>query len=227
MKKYLNPIPSRRELLLGGLYLAFQWLLLPTLIVLLLGDRLSVTRLNAVLFTINFALEALIFRRFLMASLDVFLHDPKGSLLAALQGFGLHWLGGLVLSYVILAVDPDFANVNDANISAMVSEDFGLMALCTVVLAPIAEELLYRGILFGGLYNRSPLAAFCLSTAVFSLIHIAGYVGLFPPRTLLLCFLQYLPAGLALAWSWTRSGTILSPILMHIAINAIGILAMR
>ena len=101
------------------------------------------------------------------------------------------------------------------------------MAFCTVLLVPITEELLYRGIFFGGLYNRSRIGAFILSTAVFSLVHVAAYAGTVPPLTMFLCFLQYIPAGIALAWAWTRSGSILSPILMHMVINAIGIFAMR
>ena len=227
MKQKLYPVPSKAELIWGSVYLAFQWLLLPLLLVMLLGDTLSLTRLNALVFAINFALTLPIFRRFLAGSMEAFRRDPVSCLFAALQGFGLYWLGNLVMSSLILGIDPDFANINDANINAMVSEDFGLMALCTVLLVPITEELLYRGIFFGGLYNRSRVGAFALSTVVFALVHVAAYAGTVPPMTMLLCFLQYIPAGLALAWAWMRSGSILTPVLMHMAINAMGILAMR
>ena len=227
MKQKLDPVPSKTEIIWGSVYLAFQWLLLPLLLVLLLGDTLSLTRLNALVFTVNFAVTLPIFRRFLSKSMEAFRKEPERCLFAALQGFGLYWAGNLVLSYLILGIDPEFANINDANIDAMVSEDFGLMALCTVLLVPITEELLYRGIFFGGLFNRNRVAAFVLSTAVFALVHVAAYAGTVPPLTMFLCFLQYIPAGIALAWAWMRSGSILSPILMHMAINAIGILAMR
>ena len=42
-----------------------------------------------------------------------------------------------------------------------------------------------------------------------------------------MCFVQYLPAGLILAWSYEKSNTILTPIAIHTVINAIGIYAMR
>ena len=80
---------------------------------------------------------------------------------------------------------------------------------------------------FGGLYNRRPVMAYVLSTVCFSAIHVVGYIGLFSWDILALCFLQYLPAGIALGWAWTQSGSILAPVAMHILINAIGILAMR
>lgn len=227
MKKHLSPVPAKTELLLGGIYLVFQWLLLPSLVLTLFEDKLSVTRLNCLVFVINFAVTVPIFRRFLKGSMEAFRKNLGRSLQAVLKGFGLYWLGNLLLSFVILGVDPNFANVNDANIDAMVSEDFGLMALCTVLMVPITEELLFRGIFFGGLYNRSQIAAFAVSTVVFALIHVVAYVGMYPPLTLLLCFLQYLPAGIALGWAWTQSGSILAPVAMHMLINAIGILAMR
>ncbi len=227
MKKQLYPVPSKIELLLGSLYLAFQWLLLPILVAALFGQILTLTRLNCLVFAVNFAVTLPIFRKFLGSSMEQFRQDPALSLFSVLRGFGLYWLTSFLLSFVILGLDPEFANVNDLSVDAMVAEDFGLMALCTVILVPITEELLFRGIFFGGLYNRSPIAAFAVSTVVFAVIHVAGYVGYYPPLTLFLCFLQYIPAGIALGWTWVRSGTIMAPITLHMLINAIGIFSMR
>ena len=227
MKKILTPVPSKKELTLGSLYLAFQWLFLPILVVLVFGETLSVTRLNCMVFAVNFAVTVPIFRRFLRESMEQFRSRPLYCLFYVLKGFGMYWLGSYVLSYLVVGIDPNFANINDASIDLMVSEDFGLMFLCTVVLVPITEELLYRGIFFGGLCNRNRTVAFVLSTIVFALIHVTAYVGYYPPTTLLLCFLQYIPAGVALAWAWTKTGTILTPIVMHMVINAIGVTAMR
>ena len=42
-----------------------------------------------------------------------------------------------------------------------------------------------------------------------------------------MCFVQYLPAGLMLAWSYEKSNTIVTPILIHTVINAIAIYSMR
>ena len=227
MKQNLYPVPSKKELILGSLYLVFQWIILPVIVVLAFGDRLSLTRLNCLVFAVNFALTVPIFRRFLKDSMELFRQRTGFCLFCGLKAFGMYWLGNYVLSYLILAIDPNFANINDASIDLMVSEDFGLMFLCTVVLVPITEELLYRGIFFGGLCNRNRTVAFVLSTIVFALIHVTAYVGYYPPTTLLLCFLQYIPAGVALAWAWTKTGTILTPIVMHMVINAIGVTAMR
>ena len=44
---------------------------------------------------------------------------------------------------------------------------------------------------------------------------------------LFLSFLQYVPAGLCLAWSYEKADSIWAPILIHIAVNQMGNLAMR
>ena len=38
-----------------------------------------------------------------------------------------------------------------------------------------------------------------------------------------MAFLQYLPAGLCLAWAYTKADTIFAPILIHAIINAVSI----
>ena len=72
------------------------------------------------------------------------------------------------------------------------------MSFATVFLVPVAEETLFRGLLFRGLYDRSPVLSWLISTVVFSLVHIAGYIGQYDPMMLLMAFLQYLPAGICL-----------------------------
>ena len=97
------------------------------------------------------------------------------------------------------------------------------MTLATVLFVPVAEETLFRGLLFRGLWDRSPIAAWCVSVAVFSLVHIIGYIGTYPPLMLLMAFVQYLPAGICLAYAYRKADTIFAPILMHIAINQVAL----
>lgn len=230
MKKTLSVTPTKKELLWGLVYLALELLVLPSLLVLLLGllpVTLSAGRMNALYFLINFAAVTFLFRRFLAASWRYSAERFGRVFFSALRGYMLYWAGSLAVSMLVLSIDPEFANVNDGSIAAMAAEDYGIIAFSTIVLVPITEELLFRGTLFGGLYHRSPLAAFVISSLAFCAVHITGYIGLYPAKTLLLCFIQYLPAGLALGWAYARSGSIFAPVLMHIFINATGILALR
>ena len=97
----------------------------------------------------------------------------------------------------------------------------------TVVLVPLTEELLYRGLIFRPLYNKSPLAGYVISTFIFSALHVVSYIGSYSPLHLALCFLQYLPASICLGWAYARSDSIWSPVMIHMTINFIGALSMR
>ena len=70
------------------------------------------------------------------------------------------------------------------------------------------------------------MLGYVVSMVVFAAIHTVGYVESEEPVILLLCFLQYLPAGYCLCWCYRQSGNILSPILMHILFNASSILSL-
>ena len=88
-----------------------------------------------------------------------------------------------------------------------------------VVLAPLTEECVFRGLIFRNLWKTSAIAAYLVSMAAFSAVHIVSYIGVYSPLHLVLAFLQYLPAGVWLAWCYTKSGSIFGPIVMHAIIN--------
>lgn len=221
---------TRRERLLGWCYLLLSMFVLPFALALpnaLLEYPLSETELNLVFFGTNFIATVLIFHGFLRASILEAKEHLWKCLKAALFGFLLYRAGSIVFAVVALLLCPAFVNANDQNIMELFQEYPVLLTLCTVFLAPVYEELLYRGLLFQGFQRKNRLLAYVLSAGVFSAIHVVGYIGQHDLLTLALCFVQYLPGGIALAWAYERSDTIVAPILMHIAINQIGIAALR
>ena len=86
---------------------------------------------------------------------------------------------------------------------------------------------MYRGLVFRNLYSRNKILAYSVSILLFAAIHILGYLGRYSPLELAMAVLQYLPAGLCLAWSYAKADTIFAPIFMHAAINYITIRTMR
>lgn len=221
---------QKREKIAGFLYLAFQFLLLAPLLTFgnaLLPTPLSLSELNFVFFCVNFLATTVIFRKLLLRCGKISLKAPFRTLKWALLGFICYTLLSQAIGIIILFISPDFMNLNDASISGMVQDDFVLIGFSTVILVPVAEELLYRGLIFGSIYNKSRVLAYIVSIVVFCLIHMVGYIGLYSPINLLLSFLQYIPAGLCLGWAYAKSDSIFAPILIHITINQMGILAMR
>ena len=86
---------------------------------------------------------------------------------------------------------------------------------------------MFRGLIFRSLYGKSPWAAYIVSIIAFAMVHIVGYIGSYSPLEIVLAVLQYLPAGLCLAWSYTKAETIFAPILIHAAVNYITINGLR
>lgn len=222
--------PNRKETLLGMIYLIINLFVLPGLISTiheLMGSPLRAGQLNFLFFFINFTFVTLIFRKYLLSSLRDALKTPSLTIWYAVLGY----MGNLVLGEIVtifcLRIYPGFHNVNDSSIAAILQEDFAPMAFGTIVLVPLVEETLYRGLIFRKLYDKKPLVAYLLSTIFFAAIHVTGYIGQYEPLHLFACFLQYLPAGYCLAFAYRSSGTIVSPILMHMAVNAVGMLALR
>jgi membrane protease YdiL (CAAX protease family) len=122
---------------------------------------------------------------------------------------------------------PGFANRNNDAIASMLSQNRFLMVLGTVILVPPFEECIFRGLIFGNLYRKSHWAAYVVSILSFAMLHILGYLGTYSPMEVVIAVLQYLPAGLCLAWSYTKAETIFAPIFIHAAVNYITIHTLR
>ncbi len=222
-------LPSRKEMVLGRRYLLFQLVFLSAILSVaaaLLGIPLTPLTLNLCYFAVNFIVCLILLRHFLLDSAKYGLKELRRCLTVALAALGIYWVLSILLGQAILLIDPNFANINDAAISDIGAENRAVMAIGTVILVPLAEECLHRGVVFGSFYRRNRTAAYIISTVVFALIHVSGYAGTVAPLTLLLCFVQYVPAGIILAGAYEKSGSILTPILIHTVINAIGMVAM-
>lgn len=88
-----------------------------------------------------------------------------------------------------------------------------LVVLAVVVIAPIAEEVFFRGIAFNAwLHERGRRLAYIGSASLFAVIH-ASLVSLLPIFLL----------GLALAWVYRRTRSLVAPIAMHATFNAISV----
>lgn len=226
----LSIATTRQENLLGFIYLAFSQLLLPDLIAITaysLGFSISLATLNVIFFLVNFISIVAIFHRFLGRSLKKAWKSIPKCLLYVIMGFGMYYWASLLFGILISRINPSFANVNDQAIEGIAQELPKLMTFATVFLVPVVEETLYRGLVFQGLQRKHRILAYIVSVTAFSLIHIVGFIGSADWMTLGICFMQYLPAGIALAWAYEKADTIVAPILIHIIINQIGMSAMR
>lgn len=206
---------------LGWFYYVFQLLALPSLLLAAASQRgWDDAQVNFGYYLLNFAACLLIFRTFLSDSLAQAGEKLGRLLVTVVLGFGLYYLWSRAFTRLL----PDFSNVNDEAVASMLHAHPALMLVGLVGLVPLAEECFYRGLLFTQVKSR--LWGYVLSTLVFAAVHVVGYVGTVDGGMLLLCMIQYIPAGLILAASCQASGTIFAPILIHTAVNAVAFIEM-
>ena len=91
-----------------------------------------------------------------------------------------------------------------------------LLFLSVIVLAPIGEEYLFRGVLLSGLSSKfSTFSAISLSSVVFMSFHLLEYYGYW------FALVAILILGVLLAVIRLRSRSILAPIICHASYNLI------
>ena len=217
---------SDREQQLGWVYFVIYLFFLPGLLRSLLPECGELT-LNTIYYCINFLAIILIFRSFLGKSLEPIGQRPWRFLLIALIGFAAVLASDFAMELIVKRLAPGFANANDEAFRELTRSGKLLTLLCAAVLVPPVEECMFRGLIFRGLLPTNRVGAYCLSVLAFSGLHILSYLGTLSGQDLLICFVQYLPAGLVLAWSLEQTDSIYAPILIHAAVNTVGILTMR
>ena len=210
----------------GFCYLAFQLLLLPSALY-WVNDQMATpvaeAELNFLYYMINFLTVLLIFHDFLARSLSQLFHHPIDALQALILGFVAYYVCFYVIDWLVSLLVPGYTNYNDESIAALSRGNYFLTFIGTVVLVPIAEECFFRGLIFRNLYKKSHWAAYCISIVAFAAIHILGYIGQYSAGELVIAVIQYIPAGVWLAWSYVKGDTIFVPILIHAAVNYITI----
>ena len=221
---------TRREVYYGFVYLIVQFFLLPPVISILLPflpETVNDAHINFVYYLVNFLAVTVIFRKFLWQNLERMSMHPGHLFRVVLLGLARYIVLNTLVGALLLRLDPGYFNANDSAIAEMVQSELTLIAAGTILLVPVAEESLFRGLIFGNLCKYNRVIAYIVSVTAFSVIHIAGYLGVYTPLQLLISFLSYLPAGLCLAWAYEKADTIFAPILIHAAVNAIAIYGMR
>jgi CAAX protease family protein len=126
------------------------------------------------------------------------------------------WMGVAVLAYLAigalsgLLVEPKQEDIAEA---------FGPLPLqiaLIAILAPISEEVCFRGMLFGGLRRRLPrLAAALIAGFIFGALHAGTGVSAIPVLSVF---------GVILCLLYEKTGSVVPGILLHILNNCVALL---
>lgn len=132
-------------------------------------------------------------------------------------------LSGLLSLYVsISGAELTFANQNNQNIVEQSQQDYGMVKASAIFLAPIAEELMFRGGVFGTLRKWNRVVAYVVTIVAFSVYHVWSYAISDP--TYWIYALQYVPISFILCRCYERTNSIWGNILFHMSWNAVTLL---
>lgn len=130
---------------------------------------------------------------------------------AALMGAGVVVDMGLALGGGWIDLDSHWTEWFDADLAWGAAPAVAVTLVATILLAPVFEELIFRGLFYGSLRARLGVwPAILVSALVFAVAHGYGAAG----------FASVFLSGVLWAWAYERTGSLLPAIGAHAANNA-------
>ena len=140
-------------------------------------------------------------------------------------------IGSFVMAFFSLAITDTIIPALELSPGYMEYSGLGEVAgsgllvgviLSILVIGPI-EEFFFRGVIQGRLRETfSPIGAVSIAGAVFALFHVYPVALLSPPLAVIAHMsIYYLFMGMIFGWVYHRTGTLVAPVFVHGAFNAV------
>lgn len=226
---YMSP----GEQIAGTVFFAVYLLVLPfaasplfDLAELLLGITISGAMETVIYYYGIFAITVVIFHGFLSRTsrrlMDHLSDAAKTVLMGLVALYGLNELAYRLIHMIA----GGRTNLNDSTISTRIGGAPHMTLVIVLILAPFVEEVLFRGLVFGSLKEKSRAGAYLVSCLLFALLHVWQFAVGSRDLTYFLLMAQYLIPGLVLAWAYEHSGTLWASVGLHAAANALSVWTM-
>lgn len=157
-----------------------------------------------------FALIALILKTNLFRIATVNKIKPRIGIDSALLGIGMLGAFQAIVALIALVAPRDWIETQNAHSASILNGNLVVAIIYTVVIAPICEELVFRGLMLTTLNGKAPKWAAIIGVAlIFGLIHS------FP-----IGFIYAFSLGIVLGWLFYFTGSLLPCIIVHMLFNA-------
>lgn len=172
-----------------------------------------------------FLFAAYIFKESLKEQFIDFKNNLKDNLLyGCIIGLACLYLVGIIGGIITMVLGGADQSENQNLINSIAVVHPIIMFFTTVILAPMLEEIVFRGMIFGWLYELNPKIAHLFSAFLFGFVHImisvingnmAEWVQIF----------SYFFMGFVLSWLYEKKNNIFVPMLTHSMNNLISMIA--
>lgn len=217
-----TPDCTKPEVIFGMIYLLFHMFAMPLLIPVLqqhVFPELDEITANAVYYGIGIVVSFTVFYRMLRREFDHFMDRP----FHCLRGFFTAYFLWYAFSFLLVSLTQLFGQnptpPNDQAVDLLAKQNFNLTLVIAVIVAPIVEEILFRGVLFQSILQKSRLMAYLISLLMFGLYHVWQFALAYHDISYLLYIVHYLPISFALTWCYEYSGSLWTVIFFHASNN--------
>ena len=148
-------------------------------------------------------------------------------LYSATIGIGMIYVVSIISNTIINLILGGSSNdsANQLLFESYLNKDLIFMFIQSVILAPVLEELLFRGLIFRSLRSINRNLAFFASAFLFGFLHI--YSALFAgDLTQLVYLLSYGGMGFVFTYTYEKRKTICVPMLIHMINNLVAVLVL-
>lgn len=226
MKRAELPFESmltRREALAGAVYVVLHFALLPLLFDVLgqSNEWFTVGWVNLLYYGLGVVFLGAFMLNWLYRQYERLLDNSILCLGSIAGGYLLDYIlsGMLVLLLTWFEIEVG-ETPNDSAILELSGFDLRAVKAVSLFLAPVLEETLMRGVIFGTLRQRNRESAYVVSVLLFAYCHVWMYAP--EGAAFWLALVQYIPVSIALCRTYERCGSIWAPIALHMFINAMG-----
>lgn len=199
----------------GWVYFPIHVAVLPltigVLLMAVLGKLPSDVTCNVWYYLIGLVFTLAVMWRFLHRSYDTMAGSILRCIGMMLAAYGIDVLLSLVLQLGTGLIGELPVPNNDA-VTGLAKVDYKRMIAVAVLMAPLVEECLFRGVVFGTIRPHSRFWAYAVSIALFSLYHVWQYVVMYGDPKLLLSALAYVPVSAALTFCYEQTRSIWPPV---------------
>lgn len=227
--KFQHPM-TKVEAIVGWVYVFVHIFAMPYIVSALnafvfpkLGFQLNSTWLNFLYYAIGFVFLMGFLFHFLRESFGNMWNNFMATVVSVLIGYVAYIFLSAAVNLMIGFFVPSTVNPNSAAINSIIRINPKKMVVIGVLLAPVVEETLFRGVVFGTLRRKNAILAYVVSSLLFSVYHLWSYFLDGGSLWDLLYLLQYIPAGLVLGWCYEHSGSVWASVFLHMLINYVSI----
>lgn len=210
----------------GWVYFPIHAVVLPltigALLMAVLGKLPSDVTCNVLYYLCGLVFTLIAMWRFLRRSFDTMVGSILRCIGMMFAAYGIDVLLSLVLQLGTSLIGELPVPNNDA-VTDLARTDCKRMIAVAVLMAPLVEECLFRGVVFGTIRPKSRFWAYAASIALFSLYHVWQYVLVYQEPKLLLSALAYVPVSAALTFCYEQTRSIWPPVFFHMCINALSL----